>query len=139
VTTLKNLDPISKLTVLLAEDDIDDQELLKDAFLKINPSIQMVSFTSGKKFLHTLENLDTAPHMVILDYNIPEMNGAEILQHLNGHLQYKSMVKIVWSTSNSPFYKNSCLALGAHAYFVKPSTLAGLEQMAQEMLSFVGN
>jgi hypothetical protein len=29
--------------------------------------------------------------------------------------------------------------LGAHAYFVKPSTLAGLEQMAQEMLSFVGN
>lgn len=126
-----------KLTILLAEDDVDDQELLKEAFLKINPAIQFLTFNNGKKFLQTLENIDAAPHLIILDYNIPEMNGAEILQHINGDQRYNSMIKIVWSTSNSPLYRDSCLASGAHAYFVKPYTLSGLEEMARNMLSYL--
>ena len=129
--------PGSTLTVLLAEDDLDDQELLKQAFLEIDPNIQLYSFSTGKKFLDNLQNFETVPHLIILDYNIPEMNGAEILKHINGNDQYLSMVKIVWSTSNSPYYENSCLALGAHAYFVKPATMAGLTQLAKTMLSYV--
>jgi len=69
------------------------------------------------------------------------MNGAEILQHINKRNkreQCQSIVKIVWSTSDSPFYENACLALGAKAYFVKPSTLSGLSQLVKVMLSYVG-
>jgi CheY-like chemotaxis protein len=134
--TDKNLTAAS-LTVFLAEDDLDDQDLLKDAFLQIDPSIQFFSFSSGKKILNQLENHNTVPDLVILDYNIPEMNGAEILQLINGKEQYQSIVKIVWSTSDSPFYENTCLALGASAYFVKPSTLSGLSQMTKIMLSYI--
>ena len=134
--TNKNL-TTAFLTILLAEDDLDDQELLKEAFLEIDPAIQFYSFSSGKKILSQLENLNIVPDLVILDYNIPEMNGAEILQHINKKEQYQSIVKIVWSTSNSPFYENACLALGAKAYFVKPSTLSGLSQLAKVMLSYV--
>ena len=127
----------ASLTVFLAEDDLDDQDLLKDAFLQIDPSIQFFSFSTGKKILSQLENHNTVPDLVILDYNIPEMNGAEILQHINEKEQYQSIVKIVWSTSDSPFYENACLALGAKAYFVKPSTLSGLSQMTRIMLSYI--
>ena len=123
--------------MLIAEDDPDDQELLKEAFGELDPAIRLLSFSTGKSFLDQLENMDPVPAMIILDYNIPETNGAELLQQINGKPRYSSMVKIVWSTSNSPFYERNCLSSGADAYFVKPSSLTGLTQLAGIMLSFI--
>lgn len=134
----QTLQTANSLTVLIAEDDPDDQELLRDAFLEIDPDIRLFTCSTGKAFLNELETFNPAPAMIILDYNIPEFNGAELLQQINGHARYQSMIKIVWSTSNSPFYKKACLALGANAYFVKPSTLAGLTELAKTMLSYIG-
>jgi CheY-like chemotaxis protein len=127
------------MTILLAEDDLDDQELLNEAFSGIDPSIEMFSFTTGKKFISHLENLadDEIPDLIILDYNIPEMNGAEILKYLEQSRRYQKVVKLVWSTSDSPLYQNSCLQYGARAYLVKPSNISGLTELARKMLSFV--
>lgn len=124
--------------IYLAEDDMDDQELLADTFNEINPDVQLKAFSTGKNILKHLENLPEThmPSMIILDYNIPEMNGAEILKQLERD-RYQQVVKLVWSTSDSPTYKNTCLSLGAAAYFVKPSNISGLQQMAKQMLSFV--
>ena len=124
--------------ILLAEDDIDDQELLIDTFSQIDPTIQLEAFTTGKKILKYLEDLseNSLPSLIILDYNIPEMNGAEILKQLETS-RYHEIVKLVWSTSDSPMYKNTCLSLGAAAYFVKPSNISGLMEMARRMLSYV--
>jgi CheY-like chemotaxis protein len=126
------------LTILLAEDDIDDQELLAEAFYEIDPSIKLVSFTTGKNFLSYLDGLNKRemPGMIIVDYNIPEINGAEILRRLETNQQFSKITKLVWSTSDSPLYENSCLQLGAKAYLVKPSSISGLSELAKKMLSF---
>ena len=126
-------------TILLAEDDIDDQELLTEAFKEIDPSIKLIAFSNGKKFLSYLNELpdNNIPAMIILDYNIPEINGAEILKLLEEDSRYQSIIKLVWSTSNSPLYENSCMALGAKAYLVKPSNISGLHELAKKMLGFV--
>ncbi len=126
-------------TILLAEDDIDDQELLSEAFKEIDPTINLLAFTTGKKFLSYLKDLPDCdiPALIILDYNIPEINGAEILKLLEEDSRYQSIIKLVWSTSNSPMYENSCLALGAKAYLVKPSNISGLNELAKKMLGFV--
>jgi CheY-like chemotaxis protein len=127
------------LKILLAEDDIDDQELLAEAFSEIDPAIQLDSFSTGKKFLNHLEKLPDSeiPNMIILDYNIPEINGAEILEKLESDKRYQHVIKLVWSTSNSSLYENSCLSLGAKAYLVKPSNITALMDLAKKMLSFV--
>ena len=126
-------------TILLAEDDLDDQELFADALSEIDPSIHLISFTSGKKILHHLENLrdEQIPEMVVLDYNIPEINGAEILKKLEQDRRYDQMVKVVWSTSNSQTYQDSCLQSGAKAYFVKPSNISALNIIVRKILDFV--
>ena len=126
-------------TILLAEDDLDDQELFADALSEIDSSIHLISFTSGRKILSHLQHLQDSdmPELIILDYNIPEINGAEILRKLEEDRRYDPMVKVVWSTSNSPTYQNSCLGMGAKAYFVKPSNISALNQMVRQMLSFV--
>ena len=128
-----------KLTILLAEDDIDDQELLAEAFREINPEIILVAFTSGRRFLNYTQELEASeiPDLIILDYNIPEINGAELLQHLDEDTRFHSVAKLVWSTSNSPQYEISCKALGAKAYLVKPSDVSGLITLAKKMIELV--
>jgi len=69
-----------------------------------------------------------------LDYNLPEMDGAEVLELLKQNHRFQSITKIMWSTSNSPFYKSRSLQRGATFYLVKPSTIAGIEAMARQML-----
>jgi CheY-like chemotaxis protein len=126
-------------TIFLVEDDIDDQEFLEEAVHAIAPGIQLISFTSSLKFIKELEKTpdDLLPGLVVLDYNIPEINGAEILKHLNQHERYASISKIIWSTSNSEEFRKNCLELGAKAYLVKPSSFSGINDIAREILSFM--
>lgn len=124
--------------IFLAEDDLDDQEFLTDAFATLNTNLKVHGITNGNKAIGFLQELDDAqlPKLIILDYNLPEMNGAEILQALMQEERYHTIPKIVWSTSNSPNYQTKCLELGAKAYLVKPSDVAGIESMAKQMLAY---
>lgn len=130
----------SKL-ILLGEDDIDDQEFLSDIFSSISESFHLKSIGNGKNILTYLENLDdeSLPSLIILDYNLPEMNGAEILKALQSDKRYNTIPKLIWSTSNSAIYKSLCMQLGASDYVVKPSNIASLREVAKYMLSFAGN
>jgi len=125
--------------ILIADDDLDDQELLGDAFHAIDKSLALEFIHNGNKVIRYLEKLPDAelPSLIILDYNMPELNGVEILKVLNGGGRYKLIPKIIWSTSNSIVYKNICLQLGATDYIVKPSDLASFGSIAQHMLSHI--
>jgi CheY-like chemotaxis protein len=125
-------------TIFLAEDDIDDQEFLEEAFFTIDPAIELRSFTSGKKFIEHLDQIsdNQLPCLIILDYNIPEINGAEILRHLSQQERYRNINKVIWSTSDSDLFRNSCLQLGAKNYLIKPSSVSGIRQTAELLLRF---
>ena len=124
------------LFIFLAEDDVDDQELLTEAFLNIDDSISFRTATNGMKAINYLEALQPKeqPCLIVLDYNLPELSGAEILQRIKSMDRYDNVSKVVWSTSSSPLYQKICLDLGAKAYFVKPNDVAGIRNLAQLML-----
>jgi len=126
-------------TILLAEDDLDDQELLAEAFAQVDPTVRLLSFTTGRNILAYLDGLGQhqLPRIIIVDYNIPEINGAEILKELDARRKFDGITKLVWSTSSSPQYENRCLRLGASAYLVKPSSIAGLTELARRMLALL--
>jgi CheY-like chemotaxis protein len=124
--------------VFLAEDDIDDQELLIEALTGYVPAMRIHTAANGKKAMTELLGLNDGalPCLIILDYNLPEVNGGEILKQLSAEPRFHPVPKVVWSTSNSPLYRQICLDLGARAYFVKPSDIKGIERLAQEMLVY---
>jgi len=66
---------------------------------------------------------------------MPGSNGAEILKELRADSRYDAIPKIIWSTSRSDIYKDSCLELGANDYLVKPSNVNDLVDMCRYMLS----
>ena len=122
--------------ILLGEDDIDDEELLKEIFLTIDPALLLVFVNNGRKILTTLDTATSLPCLIVLDYNMPELNGAEMLAELGKDPRYDHVPKIIWSTSGAEKYKNLCMGLGARDYITKPSSVRELTEAARYMLSF---
>jgi len=123
--------------ILLGEDDADDQEMLKEVFRSIDTAFVLFFVNNGKEIISALEKLkdDQMPCLIVLDYNMPGLNGADILQELSTNERYKNIPKVVWSTSGSEKFRNVCLELGAVDYVIKPNNVVGLEEVARYMLS----
>ncbi len=60
------------------------------------------------------------PSMVILDLNMPRMNGTQTLRLLKSDQRFKDIPVVIYSTSLNNIEKDECLALGAHSYVIKP-------------------
>jgi CheY-like chemotaxis protein len=133
--------PLSQSTrsILLAEDDADDQELLSNALREIDPALDIICITNGRKFVAYLESVQDGqlPSLIILDYNIPELTGVEILTIINEDDRYTSIPKIVWSTSKSPVFKTMSFDMGVVDYVIKPNDIASFTEIARHMLSFI--
>ena len=123
--------------ILLGEDDADDQEMLKEVFTSIDTAFVLFFVNNGKEILSALEKLkdDQMPCLIVLDYNMPGLNGADILRELSTNERYKNIPKVVWSTAGSEKFRKICLELGAADYVIKPNNVIGLEEVARYMLS----
>jgi len=123
--------------ILLGEDDTDDQEMLKEVFISIDKSFILFFVNNGGEILSALEKLrdDQMPCLIVLDYNMPGLNGADILRELKTNERYKHIPRVVWSTSPSEKFKQICIELGALDYVIKPNNVQDLEKIARYMLS----
>jgi len=129
--------PSSKL-ILLGEDDIDDEELLKELFSSVDDSFELTFINNGRRVIEHLDELNEnqLPCLLILDYNMPELNGADILENLRTKPKYEHIPKIIWSTSGTETYRKKCLDLGAEDYIIKPARVSELVQAIRYMISY---
>lgn len=125
-------------TILIGEDDLDDQELFREIFSSTGNDLELQFLANGSQVINYLEGCEEAklPGLIILDYNMPEMSGADILKQLKTIPRYNDIPKIIWSTSGSNIYKKKCLEFGASAYIIKPSNVNELKNVVIHMLSF---
>ncbi|WP_207496070.1 response regulator [Aridibaculum aurantiacum] len=129
--------PTCTKIILIAEDDLDDQELIAFAFSKADPTLELRMVRDGMEAVEYLENSNeqNLPCLILLDYNMPELNGAQVIQRLMPNERYSSIPKVILSTSNNPLFVNECLQKGALDYKVKPTNFAELVHIAKEMAS----
>lgn len=125
-------------TILFGEDDIDDREILEEIFLSIDSSLRLLFINNGQKIIEYFEEIgeNSLPCLIVLDYNMPGLNGAEILKALQNNDRIKNTPKVIWSTSDSPAYKTMSLELGARDYLVKPSKIEPLTNLLKHLLSY---
>src|SRR5947207_7620057 len=97
--------------ILIGDDDTDDQLLLRDVFSGIDRSFRLLFVDTGEQVFSALGKLrdNQQPCLILLYYNMPGMNGAEILKELNKNTLYEKVPKIIWSTSAVEKYRNKCL------------------------------
>lgn len=123
--------------ILIGEDDADDEELLKEIFSSLGATFSLIFINNGQKLISVLDDMSkkNLPCLILLDYNMPEMNGSEILKHLSQNKDYRNIPKIIWSTSNSDTYRNLSLENGADDYILKPTNLKELTDVVRHLLS----
>ncbi|HET6724355.1 MAG TPA: response regulator [Chitinophagaceae bacterium] len=123
--------------ILLGEDDADDQEMLKEVFTSIDTAFVLFFVNNGSEIISALEKLkdDQMPCLIVLDYNMPGLNAADILRELSTNERYKNIPKVVWSTAGSEKFRSLCLELGAVDYVIKPNNITDLDRIARYMLS----
>jgi CheY-like chemotaxis protein len=121
--------------ILIAEDDPDDQELLAYAFSKVDPSLKLFIVNDGRQALDYLLTADenNLPCVILLDYNMPELNGGQVIQRLLPNEKFNRIPKVILSTSSNPIYVQYCMQNGADAYKVKPDDFSELLGIVKEM------
>ena len=126
--------------ILVADDDSDDQELLKEAISEIDPKAQAEMVYNGRDAVEYLEKCDddSLPCAIILDYSMPKLNGAEVLAILFKNPRFDAIPKFVWSTSNSKIHIDECRQNGALNYFIKPDKTDTLYNLVREVLAACG-
>ncbi len=131
--------PPAKPYILLAEDDEDDQEFLKEALASHLETVDLVAVTSGSDMIEYLETCtdDQLPLMILLDFQMPKMTGAATLQSLATDRRYTRIPKMVWSTSNRPEYVDACMEWGATHYFLKPSSMSEFSHIVGRIVDTV--
>lgn len=125
--------------VLVVDDDADDLELFAEAVHKLDPAAGVHTTLSGTGALRYLEQCHETelPHFIVLDFNIPDIKGSEILEQIRNHAKVQHIPVYIWSTSNSPYLKTECLEKGAKAFFVKPVIYNDLLAIVQQLLAAV--
>lgn len=125
-------------SILLADDDSDDLELLEEAFMDLESGVIINKVSSGKEALDYLNNcgFEKLPCLVILDYNMPDLTGAEVLEKLYQNPELIAIPVIIWSTSNATIYKELSMKQGAIKYFEKPNNFEEIKKLASEMFDF---
>ena len=114
--------------ILLVEDNPDDVELTLLAFEEANLANRMVVVSDGAEALdylfargrHTQRDASQLPSIVLLDLNLPKLDGREVLQAIRANPATKGLPVIVLTTSAEPLDVESSYALGVNSYIQKP-------------------
>ncbi len=109
--------------ILLADDDQEDRLIISDSFKEIGHPECVVFVENGEEVMHYLGKLTDQtllPALIVLDLNMPKMNGTETLRALKKHDAYRDIQVIIFSTSVNEKEKKECMELGALDYITKP-------------------
>lgn len=127
----------AKHTVLYADDDIDDIQLLTEVFEDHTENIEFITFSNGLELLAYLKNLQpnqSLPCLVILDINMPLLNGTDTLVRIRDIEKFKDIPVIMFTTSSSQRDKDFAFKYNA-GFFTKPINYVQLETVANILIS----
>ncbi len=107
--------------ILLIEDDMIDQMTVKRAFKELKVANELVIANNGEEGLAILndENRER-PGIILLDLNMPKMNGIEFLLEMKKNDSFKMIPVIVLTTSKHAQDKVETFSNGVSGYMVKP-------------------
>jgi CheY-like chemotaxis protein len=129
--------PMPCTSILLADDDSEDQELLKDSLLEQEPVAMIHVVWNGQEVLTYLHECPetSLPQLLILDFQMPFLTAVEVLYRLQQNTRYDAIRKVVWSTSTQPEHIRKCLENGALRYFPKPNNQDELYTLTGNILA----
>jgi two-component system, chemotaxis family, response regulator Rcp1 len=127
--------------VLLVEDNSGDARLMREIFLGINNSIRLLVVSDGVEAISFLEQTGKhsgapRPDIILLDLNLPRMDGHEVLAYIKSNDGLKSIPIIVLTTSSAETDIVKSYELRANCYMCKPGELNEFEKLMYSICDF---
>jgi two-component system chemotaxis response regulator CheY len=126
-------DPQTRLHRILVVDDSPTMRRMVMTSLKALGNVQFGQAGSG---LEAIERLALSPvDLMILDLNMPEMHGVEVLQFLRSHKTYRMLPVVVLTTRGDEASRTAAMSAGATDYLTKPFQAETLLDRASKLLA----
>ncbi len=129
------------MNVLLVEDSPGDVRLTQEAFRDANPSIRLHVAPDGVEAMAFLRHqgayLDSPrPDLILLDLNLPKMDGREVLAHIKEDGGLKTIPTVILTTSDAEADVVKSYQLQANCYLTKPVQLDAFENLVKSINDF---
>jgi two-component system, chemotaxis family, chemotaxis protein CheY len=119
-------------TILVVDDSPTIRRMIKASLAGAGPAA-IVEAASG---LEALERISLGPvDLVLLDMNMPDMHGLEVLRFLRAQPTLKSVPVVILTTKQDDTTRNDCLSAGASLFLTKPFDPKVLAQHARDLLT----
>lgn len=120
--------PTPKNLVYIVDDDPDDRQIILDAFLENNTSMDYVFIENGDELISTLSSCgpEDYPSLILLDLNMPGMLGMQVLREIKEKEQFSHIPTIVLTTSTLLTDRSASYELGANCFLSKPPSYTEL-------------
>ena len=127
------------ISILIADDDADDRMLIEDAFEESRLSNPLSFVEDGEELLeflrgegrYTERKGEPLPGLIVLDLNMPKMDGRTALEHLKKDEHLRRIPVIVLTTSQAEEDILKTYGLGVSSFISKPVTFEGLVDVVQ--------
>ena len=130
---------LEPITILLVEDDLADQKLIKTSLKHQRIASDLYVVNSGEEaldFLYHRGNYakDTSrPELILLDLNMPRMGGKEFLKRIKDDENLKQLPVVMLTTSDSERDMTNSYKLQASGYVSKPATLDEFKKVREKI------
>ena len=131
-----------EVNILLVEDDYLDIMNVERELSKINVTLPLLVARNGREALNMLrgtegsEKITPAPSVILLDINMPRMNGLEFLAEMRREPEFSHIPVFIMTTSNEDIDRMAAQRLNVTGYIVKPLTFDSFEKSHSSLDSF---
>jgi two-component system response regulator len=122
--------------ILLVDDNDDDVEAAMRAFKRTNLKNAIVRAATGMEALGMLREQKVRPALILLDLNMPGIDGRRVLAILKADSELKKIPVVILTTSSDERDVEECYQLGANTYVQKPVDLDGLFAAIQRLKDY---
>ena len=119
-------------TILIVDDSPTIRRIVKASL----GAVPDTTFTEAASGLEAIEALAVAPvHVMVLDLNMPDMHGLDVMRFVRSHAQYRHLPVLVLTTRGDASSRDAALQAGASAYMTKPFMPPALVASVKELLA----
>jgi CheY-like chemotaxis protein len=123
--------------ILYADDDLDDKTWVSEASQLLDYSLDIDFVENGREVFEYLKNYLELPALIVLDLNMPELDGRQTLQKLKTSPKYKDIPVVIVTTSSNKIDMEICSRLGASLYLVKPDSHSEWQQIVKNLVPYI--
>ena len=115
---------------------VDDSPTIRRMVIATLRKLEDVEFDEANNGLEAIERLTFAPvSLVVLDLNMPDIHGLEVIEFVRSHNTYSSTPICVLTTRGDEASREQVMAAGANIYLTKPFSPENLHQAASKLLA----